>query len=277
LAYTPRWQLFADGATKKRWIYFPPGAKVDTTEMDFWRFPEGTKVWKEFTRDNIRVETRLMLKTGPLDKDWFMVSFAWNQAQNDAVAVPQGQVNANGTMHDIPSRANCKSCHEGVSGKVLGFNALSLDYDNPVAGEIDLNEAIARGLLSVSPTGGSTKFPLPGTAREQDALGYMHANCGHCHNPRSSVHSNQPLELRLEVGKLSSLAVTPTYVTSVGVRGVLVNGVSTIVTPGQPTASVLFIRLLETGTLRMPLLGAETVDPVGRATLEAWITNIAPP
>src|SRR4051794_23701405 len=47
LAYTPQFQLWSDGATKKRWIYLPPGTQIDTTDMDYWQFPVGTKIWKE--------------------------------------------------------------------------------------------------------------------------------------------------------------------------------------------------------------------------------------
>ena len=48
-AYAPKFQLWSDSATKKRWIYLPPGSQIDTSDMDFWKFPVGTKVWKEFS------------------------------------------------------------------------------------------------------------------------------------------------------------------------------------------------------------------------------------
>src|SRR5688500_61397 len=51
LEYEPRFQLWADGATKRRWMQLPTGTKIDTTNMDRWVFPIGTKFWKEFTRD----------------------------------------------------------------------------------------------------------------------------------------------------------------------------------------------------------------------------------
>src|SRR5437588_3047152 len=55
-AYTPQFALWADTATKRRWIYLPPGAQIDTSNMDYWVFPMGTKIWKEFTRDGVRIE-----------------------------------------------------------------------------------------------------------------------------------------------------------------------------------------------------------------------------
>src|SRR5688500_10928292 len=65
--YVPRFELWADTAAKRRWIYLPPGTQIDTSDMDYWKFPVGTKLWKEFTRDNVRVETRYIVKTLPND------------------------------------------------------------------------------------------------------------------------------------------------------------------------------------------------------------------
>src|SRR5687768_18466811 len=46
LPYKPRWELWSDTSTKKRWIMLPAGTKIDTSNMGFWQFPVGTKVWK---------------------------------------------------------------------------------------------------------------------------------------------------------------------------------------------------------------------------------------
>src|SRR5450432_1007639 len=80
--YTPQFALWADTASKRRWYKLPPGTQIDTTDMDHWVFPVGTKFWKEFTRDDgmghdIRVETRLVMRIGPGDQqaDWFYVSY----------------------------------------------------------------------------------------------------------------------------------------------------------------------------------------------------------
>src|SRR2546425_1198173 len=51
IAFAPRWSFWVDGAEKDRHLYLPPGTKIDTTDMDFWKFPVGTKVWKEFKAD----------------------------------------------------------------------------------------------------------------------------------------------------------------------------------------------------------------------------------
>src|SRR5262249_48027266 len=73
-SFRPEFELWSDGATKRRWILLPAGAQIDTSDMDAWRLPEGTRLWKEFTRDGVRVETRLLERVGPRDDDWLMVA-----------------------------------------------------------------------------------------------------------------------------------------------------------------------------------------------------------
>src|SRR5262249_12352776 len=129
-AYTPQFALWADTASKRRWFKLPPGTQIDTSDMDHWVFPVGTKFWKEFSRSgvggDIRIETRLIMRIGPGDQqaDWLYVPFQWNDTQTDTMAVPMGVDNANGTTHDIPSRVQCKGCHENLKPyRILGFQA----------------------------------------------------------------------------------------------------------------------------------------------------------
>ena len=57
--FTPRFSLWSDGSEKQRWLLLPDGAQIDTSNMDEWTFPEGTKVWKQFSSAGVRLETRL--------------------------------------------------------------------------------------------------------------------------------------------------------------------------------------------------------------------------
>src|SRR5262245_34989426 len=41
-AYTPAFELWSDAALKQRWILLPAGQQIDTSNMDEWRFPQGT-------------------------------------------------------------------------------------------------------------------------------------------------------------------------------------------------------------------------------------------
>jgi len=291
--YTPQWALWSDAATKRRWYYLPPNTKIDTTDMDHWQFPVGTKFWKEFTSTDgsgnpVRVETRLEQRIGSGDTaaDWFYVAYEWNAANDDTMAVPMGVMNADGTMHDIPSRVDCKSCHENLQPtRVLGFGALQLDTAVAAGGDTNLADLVAAGTLTQNPTGsGAPYFPPQATGDTLAALGYLHANCGHCHNPTSAYYASQTtMSFRLEVATIGDTAMTPTYLSAVGhVTNTAVNGHDIIIDPGLPDMSVLIDRFEANPTasnymmIHMPQLGSEVMDPTADTTLRAWITSITP-
>jgi hypothetical protein len=284
LEYEPRFQLWDDTAAKRRWIYLPPGAKIDTSNMDYWVFPVGTKVWKQFTRDTTRVETRMIMKM--LDDDtapgaWFYAAYQWNAAQNATTLVTDRVANANGTQHDIPSRRDCRNgCHERLSSRVLGFDAIQLDY-TASAGLTDLSDLVAANLLSVPPSGAAPYFPLPGTAVDAAALGYLHGNCGQCHNPTSDVSmADINFDLRLRPSMLGSVQTTPTYATTVNADAKIQyeeNGttLTKLIVPGMPAQSAVIGRMNSMISIRsMPPIAVETVDPDGQAALTAWISSL---
>ncbi len=278
--YAPQYALWSDGATKKRWISLPAGMPIDTTNPNFWKFPVGTKLWKEFTRDGVRVETRLMMKLLPDDTAvgaWFFASYAWNAAQDATTeATPGGMMNANGTGHDIPSRQQCRRCHENNPSRVLGFQALSLDFQG-ATGELDLDDLIGLNALSTNPPGaaGAPHYPLPGNAVDKAAFGYMHANCGGCHNQTSAIYATTTLELRMDVTKLGATTTMPAYVTTVNVNGTVGGLTGPIVKPNDPAGSVIITRTsATTSPPRMPEIGSEVVDPTSQTVLSAWINQL---
>ncbi|MDX2087987.1 MAG: hypothetical protein SFX73_09060 [Kofleriaceae bacterium] len=277
--YAPQFELYSDTATKRRWICLPPGTNIDTSNMEYWKFPVGTRVWKEFTRDGTRVETRFITKVMEDDLapgSWLFAAYEWNSAQDAAtLANPTAGVqNANGTQHDIPSRSQCRRCHEGLPSRVLGFGAMSLDYAAP-DGTMDLDDAIAANMLSTAPSGTTPRFALPGQDLDHRALGYLHANCGHCHNPESATHDSTPLALRLETTKLTTLQATPTYATTYDVNGTRNGLTGKIVDPANTDNSVLLVRLRATQSPpRMPEIGIEMQDTAADTLLESWIDSL---
>ena len=286
-AYTPRFGLWVDGATKRRWMQLPPGGHIDTTDPDHWVFPIGTKFWKEFTSQDgmgnpVRVETRFIkhVANNGDQNDWFYVGYQWNATQDDTTAQPFGLDDVDGTQHDIPPRFQCRECHEGVSSRILGFGAIQLDA--PAAqGDIALADLVSMGWLTQNPTGSSPYYPLPGTAGSsaQNALGYLHANCGHCHNPQSQVYQSEgiTMELRLTVGSLGSLATTPVYQTAVDHDATLpIDGLTKRIVSGDPAHSILIDRFdsLPTASIHMPFRGSEVIDATAQAMLHDWITNL---
>jgi hypothetical protein len=127
------------------------------------------------------------------------------------------------------------------------------------------------------PAGAVPYFPLPaGDPVTAEAFGYLHANCGNCHNPRSLHHDAVPIELRLPVASLASWPTTPTYLTTVDrPLGAGAPGATAVVEPGVPATSALYLRFTSTSmSFQMPKLGREVVDPTGEAAIRAWIASL---
>lgn len=267
--YHPKYQLWTDGAAKKRWVYLPPGSKIDTTDMNYWVYPVGTKLWKEFARDGVRVETRLLHKKA--DSVWDMMAYHWNSAQTDADAVPLGVQNASGTQHDIPSVTDCGGCHSKLPDRAASFSAIQLSHSDK---GVNLSKLISAGRLSKPPSG---PFSLPGSAQDQLALGTLHANCGICHNDKSFVFAMVDMRLWLEVENLGSVKATGTYLSTAN-KPLTASNPSTgqaRVVPGNAAKSDLHIRMNLRGVpTQMPPLGTEQVDIAGLAAVEAWINSL---
>lgn len=241
--FEPRFQLWSDGASKRRWIHLPAGSSIDTSDPDDWRFPVGTKLWKEFTRDGVRVETRLLERYGEADDEWTAVAYVWNAAGTEATKAPDGVANARGTGHDVPPASMCFACHGGRRSRVLGYSAVQLG-----------------------------RVEVPGNETERSALGYLHANCGHCHNQerpaRDGARCFDPrnaLDMWLRVDRLGAPSDTPAYATLLGA----------VVRPGDPDRSRLVRRFTSSDSdVRMPPLGTERIDAAGAELLRSWISGL---
>jgi mono/diheme cytochrome c family protein len=189
--FEPRFALWSDGAAKRRWIALPPGAQVDASQPDAWRFPAGTRLWKEFSVDGRPVETRHFMLGA--DGRWEFASYVWDGA--DAVKAPaRGQALAlpGGRRYEVPSTGDCITCHAGARSPVLGFAALQLGPAVPAL--------LRDGLLKNAPLSWAAQAPdfIAAGPAEQAARGYLHANCGHCHFDGGVP---VPLRLALDVGK----------------------------------------------------------------------------
>jgi mono/diheme cytochrome c family protein len=265
-AYEPAFALWSDGAQKRRWIFLPEGTTIDTSDPDDWSFPMGTKLWKEFSVAGRRIETRLLVKHGPTDRDWAGAAYVWDAEQRDATLTPAGLEDADGHRYDVPSATDCAGCHGGRRSHVLGFSAVQLAKSGlPVT----LENLIDEGRLSRPPA----RMPaIPGDDSQQRALGYLHANCGHCHNrarpPREGARCYDP-ERRLDFWLPSDPAAN-----ALGMPAVTTS-VPRFVTPGEPDDSRLIELMARRGRLlHMPPLASQRVDPDGVRLVRAWVQSL---
>lgn len=272
IAYDVRYPLWSDGSDKARFLYVPKGKQIDTSDMDHWTYPVGTKAWKEFRRDGVLVETRYFEKSGEPPLGWKYVAYAWSKDGKTATAAKPGVVDALGTMHDIPSQEQCEQCHAGAKDGLIGLGAIQLSRET---GTSPLAILAEKGLLSVPP---GKEFSPPGTGTVKDALGYLHGNCGYCHSDVGRWADARKLRLRVRVADTDPTK-TPTYLTTINVK--MAHGDSTGeqyigVVPGDPEKSHLFVRMYKRDFWAMPPVGSEIADPTGLTLIKAWIESLPP-
>jgi hypothetical protein len=143
------------------------------------------------------------------------------------------------------------------------------------ASPFGLSELVRDGWLSGPPDQGAV-FEAPGTSVVSGALGYLHANCGHCHNPRGSARPDTDLNLRLVAGERTARN-TPTYLTTIDVplQNFMDTTLTTRVVPGEPEQSALWFRMTERGTrTQMPPLSSDQADALGVDLVRQWIEQL---
>jgi hypothetical protein len=278
--YTPGLVFWSDGAQKSRWMYIPPGTKIDTTDMDEWSFPVGFKVWKEFKLGK-RVETRLFWKRGA--SDWARTTYRWKDDESDALRFEDGTGYDGGSAYEIPDVLQCDTCHMGRKDKMLGIEAIGLAA--PGGSGVTLATLVQEGLLTSPPAATSVRVPNDATGKAADALAYIHVNCGTaCHNRNPSAQSFMTgLFMRLATAQTLGDAGTgraedtDTYVTAVNVKAVTppwsTQGLYRI-KPGDLTNS-LVATLPNTRTTilngQMPPIVTHQIDDAGVGTIQSWV------
>lgn len=280
-AYAPGFRLWSDGLEKLRYVYLPPKARIESRDMNDWTFPVGTRFWKEFRWHGKRIETRYLEKTGA--DTWRRTTFAWSADESDAREVTAGEtitLDGGHGPYDIPGPDDCGRCHGGRRDEVLGFEALALAA--PGATGLTLARLAAEGYLTRVPD--TTVISVPGTPLDQEALGWLHMNCGvSCHNTNPAAGASfAGLDLKLTANEARDPRQTATLRTALGQPTTALgyrdpNAPTIRIAPGRPRASAIFVRAASRApTLAMPPLATHLADPEALAMLARWIGALAP-
>jgi hypothetical protein len=268
-SYRPAFELWSDGALKRRFVALPAGTSVDVRDPDAFVFPVGTRFWKEFSVETAhglrRAETRLLIK---LADGWRYTSYVWSEDGQHAQRNDQGVRDWLGSGHEVPSHEQCRYCHQGRRDFVLG-------WDGVLMGE----GAEGRELLPPE----LARLAIPGDERARRALGYLHVNCGvSCHHAPEGA--GQPLALRLDSSALRDVASTPAVRTGANrAPGFLATLFSFgsgqryyDLRPGDPERSLIVARMrAPSPPLRMPQVGSHELDPQGVEWVSAWIREMS--
>jgi hypothetical protein len=164
------------------------------------------------------------------DGSWRFTTYAWNAEGTEATLAPEDGIPERG----IPARSDCLACHEGAPSPILGYTAVQLETEL------------------------------------EPAIGYLHGNCGHCHNEATLP------ALDLVLAQRASDPAASAERTRASIR----DRASRFRPHGATSADraqVLLGRMKSNDPLtRMPPLGLRVVHDQGVALIERWIGRGSP-
>jgi len=268
--------LWADGATKNRWMALPPGKQIHIEADGHWEFPIGTVLMKEFSVDGKRVETRFLVRHNE-DGGWAGYTYAWDDAETDATLLPSNETRAlpNGKSWYYPSRSECVTCHNATAGRTLGTWTGQLNGDFLYPTNRISNQMVTLDHLGMfdaplpAPVANLDRFPDPaGDAPIEDrARSYLQANCSFCHRPNSGGGGAMDLRFSTSFNASGVCNALPANGDQ-GVPG------AKVLAPGDPAHSLLSVRPHALDARRMPPVATRVVDSDGTAVIDQWITSV---
>ncbi len=273
--------LWSDGAEKSRWMALPPSGKIKVGADGDWDLPIGTILVKEFRLGGKRVETRLFMRH--TDGTWGGYSYEWDASETDATLLPDGKTKNVSTgfgstqAWTYPSRAQCMGCHNAATGGSIGLETAQLNHDFTYPDGTTSNQLTklgALGMFSASaplpPSSQRPALPSPSdtSASDEDrARSYLHANCAFCHRPQGPGRGAADWRFMQSLDQTHACNAAP----EAGTLGIL--GAKLIVA-GDPSSSLVSVRMHATDASRMPPLGSAIVDTNGTAVVDAWISSL---
>lgn len=282
--------LFSDYAIKDRFIVLPEGQKMKFVNNEELDFPDSTIIIKNFAYRNekdekVHIETRLLVKD-PLDHNWKVMNYLWDDEQKDAVKFIRGVVlpislkDDHGKMHKtnymVPNTNDCKRCHIKDSKLIpIGPKARNMNYTRAGHSENQLTWLANNGHLENLPDLKQVEV-LPNWLDKanfninQRARAYLDINCSHCHR-RGGDAFNTGLFLEYNESDTVRLGYHKGPVSA----GAGAGGLNYDLVPGVPEQSILYYRMnsAEPGTA-MPELARSIVHREGVELIKDWIKQL---
>ena len=254
-------------------------------------FPTGTRFWKEFSFGGRRVETRYIERLPDGDGSTPPTNGA-RTAATASLAPERGRGGAyafgGGRSHTIPAASDCRVCHESrphAGARLQPAPALARPRPRRAA----CRAGTGRGSRPRRPRPGRAPRRAAGAAAarappriaaatpvERAALGYLHANCGHCHNgdgplaePRARSSATGPAPTGRPRSRRRSASRSASRRPGQSPDAVL------RIEPGQPERSALAQRMgSRWAALQMPPLGTNLVDEQALELVRQWIAGM---
>lgn len=290
IEYEIRAPFWSDGALKRRWIGVPDDTRIGFSAESPWTWPAHSVVVKHFeialaSGVNKRLETRVFVNT---DQGWRGYTYRWNDAETDAVLLPDARSSVTLNVSDpasptgsrsqvyvFPSRADCVRCHTKAAGVILGPRTAQMNRDAVYPNGVRDNQLRAfnhvglfdRDVGSASQYQALTAPADTSATLQARARAYLDSNCSQCHRPGGPTRVSLDFRSRTPNAEMNAIGVRP-ITGSLGIFNAL------IVTPGNKSRSTLWERMRRLDDARMPPVGSHRVDAEGVSLIGQWIDSL---
>jgi hypothetical protein len=174
-----------------------------------------------------------------------------------------------------PSRGQCLSCHTTVAGRALGpelgqlNGAFTYETTGRTANQLVTLDHLQLLDQPIGDVAALPRMPAPSGTEplEARARAYLHSNCAFCHRPGGPGQGPHNLLYGVDGKAMSACNVAPT-------QGDLGKVDAKLLSPGDPSKSILSLRMHATDGSRMPPIGTRLVDTAGTSVIDAWITSV---
>ena len=291
-------ELFSNYASKYRFLFIPQGLSFNYQANERMTPPVGSVLVKTFalpydtslsgSENEILIETRLLIHR---ETGWTALTYQWKNQQATllvAGANIEHEMNNQGEViqfeYHIPSKAECKICHQLVSQQTsqimpIGLKAHALNRNITLTNGQTINQLQLlenKGWLQqLQLADAPQSFALNDNTQDLTARakGYIDINCAHCHNPQGFA-SISGLRLGFDVDHTTfeyGICKQPP-----GWDGGP-NGLAYDIVPGNGDRSIIHERqILSSAKDRMPPIGREVVHQEGVALIKQWIDSLPP-
>ena len=293
--------LWSDHAEADRLLAIPGSGRVVAAATGPWGAPDGTVLARTITMDMERdnPKSRRRLETQILHQEagtWRPYTYVWNEAQTDAdLADPQGMTRTL-TIQDAHApggtrvqtyrtfaRSECVVCHNPwverqttifgrQTASPLAFHTAQLNRTIGVGKSARSQLQALRDLDLIDGPTPSGSDPLPRLADPYDrradltarARAYLGVNCAHCHLFGAGGSANIFLDASFPIERTKTIDAVP-------MQGTFGIADARIITPGDPSRSILYYRMAKLGGGRMPRSGSGVVDEAAVRLIHDWI------
>ena len=274
VSYDVASSLYSDGATKKRWMAIPDETEIQVLDNGDFIYPLGSVLIKEFSLENKKIETRLLMKNDT-DK-WAGYTYLWNDEQTEAELLPAGKtVYTADIEYQVPNRVQCQSCHNNSINGAIGPEYRQLNFEHTYSDTVTKNQIeylSAIGFIKESLLEKKDELPalpdyhLSNFSNEERVQSFAHSNCSHCHNPSGPARGS--LDFTWQVKEQWGACDKDPEVSSLGIED------ARLIAPGNHEKSIIYRRLNTTELYKMPPLGRSTIQHDVTDLFENYIAEI---